>query len=407
MVKRMTDITPRNRKSIEISKAPKTKGARFIFAKLLIGTIFVSIILGVVVLHLVFANATILITPKARDLKTDVVITASTKALNVNLESLEIPARVLAKEIEKTQLFDATGSDTVENKAKGTITVYNERTVQQILVTNTRFISENGKLFRTTKRIIIPASSTVDRRLVPGTLNVEVIAAEAGESYNIGAATFSVPGLAGSAFYTLVYGKSTRVMTGGSQGETNVVTKEDIRNAKESLTKTVIRLAEIAILNELPSSFEIAENAFVSEVIDTSTAVSVGAALSQFNYKVKVRVRAIAFQKEYMNEIARGLLGIQINDNELINQNTLIVEYTNDSIGDGTAKLSASISAKAYVNISASEIKKNVLGKKLSEVESMLRNYEGISKFSISLWPFWVQGVPNDNQRAEVRLILD
>ncbi|MCH8329703.1 MAG: hypothetical protein IIB81_04930, partial [Nanoarchaeota archaeon] len=124
MVRRITDITPRNRKSIKISKAPKTKGAKFIFAKLLIGTIFVSIILGVVVLHVVFARATLLITPKTRDLKTDAVITASTKVSNVNLESLEIPARGLVKEIEKTKLFDATGSDMVENKAKGIITVY-------------------------------------------------------------------------------------------------------------------------------------------------------------------------------------------------------------------------------------------------------------------------------------------
>jgi len=53
-------------------------------------------------------------------------------------------------------------------------------------VANTRFADPNGKIFRISKAITVPAK---------GTLVVTLTADQAGASYNIGPSTFSIPGL--------------------------------------------------------------------------------------------------------------------------------------------------------------------------------------------------------------------
>ena len=401
-VKRITDITSRKHKKREYLKTPeRMKISRFSFslAKFSIVSLLIVVILSVGILHVFFANAKLFITPKTRALETAATIVASTQASSVNVETLTIPARLFEKEIETTRLFSSTGLAVTEVRAKGTITVFNERSVNQILITNTRFVSENGALFRTTNRIVIPPLSSLD---------VEVIAVEPGSEYNIGSSNFSVPGLAGSSLYTLVYGKSSNSMTGGFRGESMVVTKGDIEKAREELVAIVTKLTEDAIVAELPPLFVLSEQAFVSEIVETSTLVKVGAALDQFNYTASVRVRAIGFQKEYIRELAKQLLTIQLREGELINEQTFSVQYVTESIqGVGTAKLKVKIEAQAYEDIDVEKIEVSVLGKTIGEVEQILRAQEGISSFTILLWPFWVQGVPLDAERAHVRLILD
>lgn len=401
--RRITDITSRRHKKKERPKTPERReGPRFSFSvvKLSIGAIFIVVIISVGVLHVFFATAQLSITPKTRALEMNAVITASTEASSVSIETLTIPARLFEKEIEATRLFPSTGSAVREASAKGTIKVFNERSVNQILITNTRFVSEGGMLFRTTKRIVVPPLSS---------LNVEVVAAEPGSTYNIGPSNFSVPGLSGSSLYTLVYGKSSSSMKGGSTGESTVVTGEDIEKAKEELTSSIIKQAQDVITAELPSSFVLTEQAFVSEILEADTPVKSGAALDQFNYTASVRVRAIGFQKEYIYELARQLLAVQLQKGELINEQTLDVQYTTESVrqGTGTARLKATISAVAYEDIDVEKIEASILGKTMGEVELILRAQQGISNFTISLWPFWIQGVPVDSERAHVRLILD
>lgn len=410
--RRITDIRSKKHKRKE---HPKILGreekahVNFPFVKFSIAVISIAVIVGVGALHVFFASAQLSIVPETRTLETNAVITASVQASSVSMETLTIPARLFEKEIEITRLFPSTGSDATATRANGIIKVFNERTVKQILVANTRFVSENGMLFHIAKRVVIAPATEINGKLTPGSLNVEVVAAESGSASNIGSSNFSLPGLAGSSLYTLVYGKSSDSMRGGSVGQTSVVTAGDIEKAKEELVAIAIRQAKDAIIAELPSSFTLSDSAFFTEVEGADTLVKAGAAFDQFNYTVVVSARAIAFQKEQLNSVARELLNLQLGKGELLNEQTLNVQYEIESMrqGSGTAQLRTVILAVAYKDIDIESAQASILGKTISEVERKLRAQEGISNFTLSFWPFWVQSVPVDAERVQVRLILD
>jgi len=109
-------------------------------------------------------------------------------------------------------------------KASGTIIVFNEYSSDsQLLIASTRFLSSNGKIFRTTKNIYVPGTKTENDEIIPGSIDVEVLADYWGDEYNIGSSDFTISGFKGTAKYTDFYGKSNTAMSGGSSE-----TKEDV-----------------------------------------------------------------------------------------------------------------------------------------------------------------------------------
>ena len=102
-------------------------------------------------------------------------------------------------------------------KASGTITAFNEYGSEpQLLVASTRFLSSNGKIFRTTKDVYIPGANIIDDEIIPSSIDVEVVANYLGAEYNIGQSDFTIPGFKGTVKYAGFYGKSDTAMSGGS-----------------------------------------------------------------------------------------------------------------------------------------------------------------------------------------------
>ncbi len=126
----------------------------------------------------------------------------------------------------------ASGEEYVEEKASGVITVYNEfSSSQQVLVTNTRFESPDGLIYRIRESVTIPGMSGGK----PGTAQVRVYADEVGENYNIGPAKFTIPGFKGSPQFEGFYARSESSMSGGQAGEIPLINDEDLESAEEEL----------------------------------------------------------------------------------------------------------------------------------------------------------------------------
>ncbi|MCH8048945.1 hypothetical protein IIC44_02505, partial [Patescibacteria group bacterium] len=186
--------------------------------------------------HVFFAKADVALWPEVRQVKLLEPIVAEVGREKLNKEERIIPAHTLTEEKKATRLFPASSSTIKENRASGTIRVFNAyTTTPQNLLVQTRFVSEEGKLFRTPAKITIPGKTQEQGKMVPGFVDIEVIAAEAGEDYNIEPGNFSLPGLSGSALFTVIYGESTEPMTGGSERTVSVVSENDIEKAKNSL----------------------------------------------------------------------------------------------------------------------------------------------------------------------------
>ena len=165
-----------------------------------------------------------------------------------------ILGEIVTKEQSASAKFPSTGSKLKSVKASGTIRVYNAySTLSQVLIATTRFVSDDGKLFRTPKRVTIPGGHYEGGKLVPGEIDITVEAGEAGEEYNIGPSTFSIPGFAGTPRYTAFYAKSFEPMTGGMKQEIAQVSQEDLNKAQEALEERALTDCQTA-LEEFTSS---------------------------------------------------------------------------------------------------------------------------------------------------------
>ncbi|MDO8470581.1 MAG: hypothetical protein Q7S63_01230 [bacterium] len=357
---------------------------------------------GAVAIPVVWGGATVQVRPESRDVSVSKGVSAVANLAQKDANSLKIPAVVLEKEEEGTQLFSSTGHAQKGEYAKGKIKVFNSGTASQTLVANTRFISENGKLFRSQQRIQIVAA----KQGTPGSVDVNVVAAEPGDTYNIAPSTFSLPGLAGSVTYTSVYGKSSEAMKGGTTQEVSVVTKEDIEKAKNQLLQSLQDRAKASLKSQLQVGYEIAENGFVIETLSTSSLVKEGAELAQFSSSAKIRVKAFSFKASDLRELLAGVLQREVKEHEELQQETIQMRYEVGTINRAsqTMILDSFIQGRAYRVLDVQKIQEQIMGKGRGDADGILAAAEGVLNEKLSLWPFWMNKVPQDKGRIHIEI---
>lgn len=334
------------------------------------------------------------------------------------------PGRIFEEELEISQEFLATGKISKTERARGQIRVYNAYSdSSQVLIINTRFISAEGKLFRSAKKVRIPGGKYDARgRLAPGFLDIEIIAAEPGEEYNIGSSTFSIPGFVGTSKYTSFYGKSFGNMTGGFRGEVIQVTQADLDKAKDALVKKLFEGREAALRNKMPSGFIWVDESLFQEVVESVPSVSAGAETQTFKFGIKINFKVISFKKSDLENFAKEFIILQMSQmsrdeilaeggfwlKKKIQENSLKINYKFSSIDWQLEKiiLDLDFSAKIYPDINKNVLKKAILGKSLEETQILLASQLYVQKSEVKLWPFWARKIPKKEEKIKIKLNL-
>lgn len=119
------------------------------------------------------------------------------EAGTVTRNRLVVPVRV--------EMTIQRGGEESEGRAGGRIEVVNDSGSAQTLVASTRFLSEEGVLFRLAERVVVPP-----RGRVSATLAADAV----GRAGDVGPGRFTIPGLP-AASQRLIYGVSAEPMRGG------------------------------------------------------------------------------------------------------------------------------------------------------------------------------------------------
>lgn len=362
------------------------------------------------------AKATIGIWPKTETVNLTTKLTIDKGVTEPNFVTKVIPGEIFEKEKVITDTFPATGKAGKEQKAGGTIKIYNEYSASpQVLIANTRFVSTNGKVFRILNKITIPGFTYDEKRkVVPGTIDVKVLADQAGAEYNIEASTFSIPGFAGSDKYTKFYGKSLQAMTGGLSQKVSQVTKEDLDNAKITLSKKAKQDCESSFLEELngekaTAGFLFADKAIQSDVVETFSLAAAGTEGSSFGYQVKAKSKTIIMKKEYIGDFVKQFIVSQASEGKVALEKSITIKPDMETINFDSGKLilSLDISAKIYSDPNVSNLKESLRGKTAAESKIFLENFPEIDKNEVKLWPFWVSRIPEDLDKIELNINVD
>lgn len=372
------------------------KTITFIVAGLVIS--FVSI------LYISMGSAKITIKPRTHALDLSLKVTSSDQILAVDPELKKIPGQLfsLQKKVEET--FQATGEREVVQKAKGKITVYNGYgTTPQVLIATTRFESTGGMIFRTLKTITVPGTKVQNGKIIPGNIQVEVIADKAGDLYNISSDRFTIPAFkerGDTDRYQKFYGISETAMTGGIIGKAKVVTDQDYIQAKEIVSKKLLSAMEgelkaktvglLVLGSSKPLTSNTTSTAQPDEAVDTFT-VSETAELQTIGFKELSLLELITKHIENINDLTVLPERLKLDFKDL--------KFNNEK---GSLNFTVYIKGPAYSRIDEEKIIADLMGKNEQNIKNYIGSLEYISSARVILSPFWVKRVPANREKIKL-----
>lgn len=331
-----------------------------------------------------------------------VLVDTENNAPSVSDITINLPGQLSVAKNNLSMSFPATGKSTVALKASGTLVVYNAYNPQaQVLVATTRFESPDGKIFRLAQRTIIPGAKVVDSQIMPSSVEVKVMADEAGADYNVVPSQgWRIPGFKGTPRYDKFYAEAKSSMTGGASGDQIIPTPEDIQNAKTKIesaladslkSQTLILSSQNFKLLDNASAFNVASE-IISSQVDKDNNFSIFAAgeLRQLVFDEKMLQDAI------VKSLSTSTAEIKIDDFP-INYGTSTVDLT-------AGKISFSISGTLVYEpkIDFNDFKNQILGKDADSLKATIFALPGLQKANISFWPFWVNSVPSRESRVNI-----
>lgn len=367
------------------------------------GIISVLSVLGVMA-YLFFPKVTVRITPLATTDTVDLHLVGISSG-SVEAED-RVPVRFVERDMNVTVTEKASGTSGSSNqKARGTIVIYNDFSKEsQALVATTRFETADGKIFRLVDSVTVPGQTGT-----PGAIEASVIADQAGESYNIDPADFTIPGFKGSAKFDKFTAKSVKKMSGGGNAGSELLTiaKADLEKAENSARAQ----AEEAFFAELKPTLTGTE-AFLRESMEITPAEGgntpqVGSAAETFEYTKTYKVRGFIVSEEALKEKARAAAPKQVNGIalEATDIRTDFGEISADFEKKEVAmRVHADVSQMAAIDKTA--LTGKLLGQDTAGVEAVLKEHPEIQKIELIFKPDWFgASIPKSPSRVMLEIV--
>lgn len=307
---------------------------------------------------------------------------------------------------EKGLAAPASGEVKVSRKAQGTIVVYNDYGAQpQKLVKTTRFQTPDGKIYRVGTDISVPGQKIVDGKLVPGSLEIMVVADQPGDTYNIPPSDFTLPGLKGDPKFSKIYARSKTAMTGGFVGMEKAVSPEDTTKAKSSL-EAALKTELLAQANaQVPADYILFPNlvSIVYEDLPQSNQTNSGATINERGNFYGVMFKKQDLVSFLVQKKAVADTGILVDIPDI---SSLDLSFVGQPQGDllNTEQISFQVTGNVITTFVVDEeaLKKDLSGTKRNEEDAVLKKYPGIVSANAVLRPFWNNTFPTDVSKIKI-----
>lgn len=309
-----------------------------------------------------------------------------------------------------TRTVPATGTTDATDRAVGTIVVSNAYSAKaQRLITNTRFETSDGKVYRIHAPITVPGYTTRDGKKVAGTIEAQVYADQPGDSYNTDSATFKLPGLKGSNQYDLITATTKTPISGGFIGKRATVEKSVRDQAVAEIKAELERNLRDKVLASAPPSSIVFSDSISVRFLEKADAAS--------DANATIAIEGTALAPAFPSEAIARELGVHASiqsDAPLSLVNPADIRYTEiEGAGlESGAPLSFTLSGMAHLRASFSELSfaEDLAGKSKSEAQTVALSFKGLSQnATITVRPFWLSTLPENPERItiEVKGALD
>jgi hypothetical protein len=308
---------------------------------------------------------------------------------------IAIPGELQEVESEVKQVYNATGSKDVGERATGSVKLANSTGDVQALESGAELKSASGLFFITTEAITIPkATASVDSQgkvaVNPGSAVVKVIAKESGDNYNTSPTDFT------AVSNSHISGENTSAMSGGSSKKVAVISQSDLDNAKNDLQNQ----AQAKNVDELKNKAQgqiIYDNSITNDLVSFSNSKNLGDESDNFEATLKLKSRTLSlYDKNYREIIAIALNKDLQSSKELMfsNADEISIVSTKPDYSLGTMTLSGSVKTKIVSKIDNDKLKKDIKGKKISNAENIIKSINGVTIVQINNRPNWFKSIP-------------
>jgi len=370
--------------------------------------LFVSLALVVAAAALFFVlpKADIEVAAKSEVISQNLNIAIDKGASKIDYALNKIPAQLIKLEKKYSQSFPATGQRQVNEKATGTITVFNEfSSSPQSLVEKTRFTSEGGKIFRTTKTITVPGAKIVDGKIVASSIDVTVVADQPGSDYNISAGRFTIPGFSGSPKFTAFYGKSDKSFSGGASGLMKVVSQDDFDKAKAGFWEESKATLDKEFRAQIPTGLKLLDSSLKEDLVSAESSVSVSLPADNFTLTIKGVATVLLFDESDILDIVNKKIVEKAGTDKGLKVKMDSIDYQLVGLPDltrGQMNLITKLNGKIVWPLSAEDIRMAIMGKGEQAMRDYFAQHPEITEVKVSFWPFWVKSVPANLDKIKI-----
>ncbi len=371
------------------------------------GMWFAGIVVLLVVIYaasFMFVSATATITPK----EINTPISVAGKAI-ADATDGTLPYTLVTLSREGSKEVPAGSEEKVERKASGKIIIYNTTPDAQTLITNTRFQSPAGLIFRIPAQISVPGQKTVNGVTTPGSISVTVTADAPGEQYNIGLSDFTIPGFKDDPKYLKFSAKSDPAspISGGYIGTVRKVTPTDTAAAKISIETQLKNELLTSLDGQIPDTHVLFRSAatFSFEELPQASGDAAGTAV----VREKGSVYGILFDKNELSKyLALRLTDVGQKDVTIKNIDTLnfVLDDMSNFNPSTTKEISFKLDGNANFvwNIDREAVAQSLVGQKRANIRAILANYESVDRANVVIQPFWILSLPKNPAKIQVEI---
>lgn len=375
--------------------------------KLILGVLgFVGLIVLWYVAFFVMPKANVVIKTDNTNYATNIAMTASPAAKELNEESKVVPA--VAKEYKKTDAAKATatGQKDIGTKASGTVRFVNCSTDDKLddvvrTVPAGTVISSSGKNFVTSEAVNVEPSNYSGGVCQQNkqSESITVVADTGGDSYNLSARDYAV-----ANFPTMTAKGSA--MSGGTSNIVKIVSQQDIDTAKQKILdqNAQIGKAEVTKLLNNDGYLPIPETLAVPAPVVTATP-NVGDQATEVNVSVTATYNMIGAKLDDVKQLID-----EDSKNHIDTTKQKIFDYGFETaafrdvakLPNGDVKFALQSQVVAGVQQDEEGIKKAVAGKKKGQAQTTISSRPGVKEVNINTSPFWVTSVPKNTSKITV-----
>jgi hypothetical protein len=363
-----------------------------------------TLILLLAVAYFFLVKLTVVISPQGEPIKdyisfnvSDDVLATSTEVNTVN-QSIDGELKIIEVEAEKKYQISAEEvvGDYSGSEVTGKVTLINNYTKAQPLVATTRLLSSDGKLFRLTNAVNIPAG---------GTLVADVYADKASPEMEIDTPTkFTIPGL-WAGLQKDIYAENTEPLIYQAKVK-RIVKQSDLDRAQKDISEVL----DLKVANDLKAitTDKIAVSKSLDGELITEFDAKLGEEKSEFTVKAKKKIVAAIFSRDKVAEIAKTKISMIISDDKQLsdfnnNQITYDLEEYNpeNKIASVRASFVGTISLKSDASLIDS---KKLAGLNEEQIGVYLKSFPEIKDYKLEFWPTFIRTAPNLPDRINLKI---